>query len=346
MKQIIVLFASICLVFASSFNSLADTIKIIVKEEKTTCYNKQETSCYWVKFNNNKDWSTLAATIEGFEYEEGYRYKLLVDRTKPKGTTNIDDFSYKLISVVSKEIVASPPHESFEAIKNIKWHLTYFNEQDISNQAMSMTLNADRNRIYLDGGCNNYFGAFTINSRTLNIGMIAGTRKACDQKMELENNYIAAFANQHLRYELTDVYLLIFKNNKHVMTFAKQLENKEYDYLAKYDWKLYKYDTTLMTIRFLNSFISFNKAEHTINGFDGCNSFGGNVEIIKNTIKFNNIISTMRGCIDEVVNDISNNYARMFNTENLTFELIDNRLYINSGEKTLMIFERREKKQP
>lgn len=341
-------FTSILLAIGLTVNSgiqaFAEHIKVIVKEQKTACFSDQEQECLWVKLNNYKDWSTLYAPIEGFDYEEGYRYELLVDRTKAKGTNDINRHTYKLVKVVSRELVATPAHRSFDSIQNVKWYLTYFSEQDVSDQGLYMTLDGPASRILLFGGCNNYFGAFTVNYKTLNVGPVAGTMMACTNKMDLESRFRNAFSDNHLTYELSGNYLLFYRNGRHVMSFSRQPASREFDYLSSYDWALYKYDTTLMTISSLYSYITFDKNTSQIYGYDGCNHFSGHMEMFKNTMKFSGVTSTMKGCVDLIVNDIANHYARLLNTQNLTYTLENDRLMFYSGEKHLMTFQRKTKK--
>jgi heat shock protein HslJ len=327
-------------VLLSNYNVHAEHIKMIVREEQTTCYTTQETTCYWVKLKNYKDWSSLAAPIENFDYEEGYRYELIVDRQKPENnSTNIDDFKYTLVKIASKELVASPPSIYFDSIKNSKLYITYFLDQDISDQVLHLYLNTDNNKITINGPCNTLMGTYTANGSMLNIGPIASTRKACPNQSELENQLASSFNNSHLKYKKAEDYILVYKNDKHIMTLSKNYSNQEFKYLASKNWKLYKYDTTLMTHKLVKSYLKFDDKNQTISGFDGCNTFNGKVEVLKNKIEFNQIVSTMKGCVDAVVNDISNNYARIFNTKNLTYEIKDDRLYIKSGENILMIFD-------
>lgn len=66
--------------------------------------------------------------------------------------------------------------------------------------------------------------------------------------------------------------------------------------------------------------------------------------MFKNTMKFSGVTSTMKGCVDLVVNDIANHYARLLNTQNLTYTLENDRLMFYSGEKHLMTFQRKTKK--
>ena len=64
--------------------------------------------CYWIKVNNNPVWQISHSQIEGFNYEYGYEYELLVKAQEilnpPQDASSC---KYVLISVVSKKLKES-----------------------------------------------------------------------------------------------------------------------------------------------------------------------------------------------------------------------------------------------
>lgn len=323
-----------------SLQVAAEDVKITIKAENTSC---QDNSCLWVKFKNSKDWMPLTAAIEGFAYEEGYQYNLIVDRNKPKNEKDINKHTYKLVKIISKTMVVLPPHQSYTQIIDKKWYLSYFHEQDISNQGMYMQLDAQNNRIALFGGCNNYYGRYTTNHKTMDFGPMAGTKKACPSGGEVEQHFSNAFSNKHLNFVLSDGYLLLYNNGRHVMSFSETPVLKELEYLSQYDWKLYKIYDTLMTNKRIRTFISFDQHNNNIYGFDGCNHISGKTEIFKNTIRFTNTMTTMKACMDKDVLDISRLYGQLLNDEMLTYALTDDKLIFYSGGKPFLTFIQKAK---
>ncbi len=64
--------------------------------------------CYWIKVNNNPVWQISHSQIEGFNYECGYEYELIVKAQEilnpPQDASSC---KYVLISVVSKKLKES-----------------------------------------------------------------------------------------------------------------------------------------------------------------------------------------------------------------------------------------------
>lgn len=330
---------ALALSLLSSTMTQAAHIKLAVKENKVACYGNED-GCLLIKTEKALDWNSLAENISGFEYEAGYKYLIVVDKTLKKGSKN--EYDYKFVKLLQKTAVALPPDESFATIQNKKWHLNYFMEQDASSEGISIEIFNDK--IAIKGVCNNYFTRFTPNATTLSTGIVSGTMKACINDKNIEDKFAKSFENKHLTYTINDNHLLFYNRGKHVMTFTDQLENKEIDQLSKYEWHLYKYDTTLFTDRKIIANINFDAKTNKINGNDGCNGFFGTYEVLKNTITFKGIATTMRACLDQDRNNLSAQFNRLFNTQNLTFTFNDNRLYLNSGDKTIFIFEGKPKK--
>jgi len=67
------------------------------------CHGVIPQRCMLIKKENESDWSFFYDNIEGFEYEEGYRYTLLVNVTRienpPQDASSLD---YKLIKIIKK----------------------------------------------------------------------------------------------------------------------------------------------------------------------------------------------------------------------------------------------------
>lgn len=59
---------------------------------------------FWVKVNDNKEWELFYGGIDGFTYEEGYEYKVLVSLTPVENPgPDMSSIKYTLIKLLSKE---------------------------------------------------------------------------------------------------------------------------------------------------------------------------------------------------------------------------------------------------
>ncbi|WP_308131412.1 DUF4377 domain-containing protein [uncultured Flavobacterium sp.] len=77
--QFAILFLSI-----SALSFAQKTITMKIKENTVPCEGVAPMDCMQVKEGKAKEWSNFYSTIEGFDYQPGYEYKLKVIKTKKK----------------------------------------------------------------------------------------------------------------------------------------------------------------------------------------------------------------------------------------------------------------------
>src|SRR5690606_38707558 len=114
-------------------------------------------------------------------------------------------------------------------------------------------------------------------------------------------------------------------------------------YLSKYTWKLATINRKEVT-SISRPTIQFNAEDGTVSGFSGCNDFGGKVLFTTSGISFDNIISTMRGCLDKEQVEMEAAMHRMFNDKDLTMDVADQALNIYKNNELIMMFVRDLKK--
>lgn len=107
------LFTSLLLLTASCLDDgqpkdKVQTITLYVSEKMSTdapLFSDKLVPCLLVKEKENADWTKLfPGEIEGFTYEEGYAYKLSVQKTtlaNPPADGSL--YKYKLLKILSKE---------------------------------------------------------------------------------------------------------------------------------------------------------------------------------------------------------------------------------------------------
>lgn len=85
---------------------LEDIVTYYVASEKADCQTMIKTKCLQIKENEADDWEFFSSTIEGFNYEQGYEYKIEV-RKEPIENPPADASSirYILVKEISKEKV-------------------------------------------------------------------------------------------------------------------------------------------------------------------------------------------------------------------------------------------------
>ena len=127
--------------------------------EQVDCVGVAPQKCLLIKENADDEYTFFYDTIEGFEWEEGFEYELLVEVSKVDNpAADSSSIRYKLVEVVSKQAVAVPPILS---ILDGKWS---FGSMTVDGNDVRLP---DGNQAYLiiDGesvsgvsGCNNFSG--------------------------------------------------------------------------------------------------------------------------------------------------------------------------------------------
>ena len=105
------------LLFLLIIISLSCTRKIYVAPETAECIVGKNGVCYLIKGNLEENWFMIAEDILGFDFENGYLYRLKVKKVKV-----VDDFgktknAYQLIETLSKELY-KPKNKSAETSNN------------------------------------------------------------------------------------------------------------------------------------------------------------------------------------------------------------------------------------
>jgi heat shock protein HslJ len=80
------------------------------------------------------------------------------------------------------------------------------------------------------------------------------------------------------------------------------------------------------------------EADGQVGGSGGCNSYGGQYEVQDNTISFSQIMSTLRACADESVNQQEQQYFQALQTAG-RFEVAGDQLTIwYNGDQGMLSF--------
>ena len=138
--------------------------------------------CIQIREKASAPWRVYPDTIEGFNYQEGYEYKISV---KPVPTLNtlsgIYDEKYKLVKILSKKKTAYKPTDK---LANKKWIMR---SMDDTKRTISVP---DTSGIFVEfdlktgtangkGVCNTFHTAFACKDTTITFTNFATTKMMC-----------------------------------------------------------------------------------------------------------------------------------------------------------------------
>lgn len=91
----------------SNYSNAGEVIKMRVQGHRVECQPNGDVVkwCYSVQKGVSigmETWETLQQSIEGFTFEEGYTYDLIVRIDVQQGKTGPEKFKYTLVEIISK----------------------------------------------------------------------------------------------------------------------------------------------------------------------------------------------------------------------------------------------------
>ena len=159
------------------------------------CVGVAPQRCMQVKESPEDEYTLFFGQIEGFEYQEGNEYVLLVREEKLENPpADAPDRKWVLVSLVSQAPVAAVPGvEPTAQTYTLDWYLDDSGEKTPILTGTQVTLQVDQNQISGSAGCNSYTAQFELDGDQISIGPAITTMMACPEPvMQQESAYLAA----------------------------------------------------------------------------------------------------------------------------------------------------------
>jgi heat shock protein HslJ len=228
-----------------------------------------------------------------------------------------------------------------------RWDLTEINGKRVYSSRAFLEFEASQTRFSGNAGCNRMFGEVSVSGRNMDFGSVGTTRMFCGESgvMKLEADFTRALGRV-TRFEKTGNNLSLYARNRLVLRFkgtvksdpddnaAIKLENRKWVLESIKNRNLPKLETL--------PFINFDKAKSSAGGNTGCNVFGGNYSVTRETIAITNIISTMRACIEDERMNVEREFKNGLQNAD-RFEIAGRKLNLYRGRTLLLTFRAENK---
>lgn len=213
---------TLVLMFGFSLASKAEVIKMVIKEELASFTGVAPMTCMQVKYKTSKNWELFYNQISGFKYKAGYRYVILVDRTKRKNVpADASIYEYKLKRIVQKTKVKVKANTAWDYVLKRKWKLIQMNGVTQTTSPVYITFDGEKKHVTGKSGCNNFFGSYDKSEETLVFKQMAGTRMACSEELnKLEHQFLSLLGDKAFKFDVADQTLNLYQNNKLVLMFG------------------------------------------------------------------------------------------------------------------------------
>lgn len=186
------------------------------------------------------------------------------------------------------------------SLGGVRWELTQLNGKQIRGPRVYIEFNEAEKRFGGNAGCNRMFGSYELNGTRFKTSGAGTTRMACMKPglMETESAFLKALGDA-TRLRKRGANLRLYTGNRLVARFraGKVSETPQSGGdLTSMKWMLRSIDGKPIRLNKHAPFLNFDAEKKSAGGNSGCNLFGGNYEVEGSSIKFSQMISTMRAC--------------------------------------------------
>jgi heat shock protein HslJ len=196
-----------------------------INSAKLPCQGVGPMSCLQVQDGEKIEegrWQNFFSNIEGFEYEPGniYRIVVAVEQLPPPIPADASSLRYRLVKVISKTADKTLAITDIWLVEKVG---EYEKPKGMGDKSLTFEFNASERRMFGFSGCNTLRGPITKLTETeLEFGNLASTMMACGQaNMELERAVSNAFS-QTKKYKRDGMLLtLIGAGNEVLMVLRK-----------------------------------------------------------------------------------------------------------------------------
>lgn len=322
------------LLFLGSITQAQSIKKITINDQTVPCIGVVPMECMQIQYENETDWTLFYNSIEGFSYEPGYYYELLIQEHKlPLNQVPADASSlhYRLEKVLSKI-------KTSNAIDNTKWVLTEVQGEIVTDNAPYIIYDKQNKVLVGNSGCNTIripLLQATESIWTTGFGM--ATFMTCDEaRMHLEHRFLETIQNQQFEVKVKQNQLHLYVNGKSVLTFKKlDQDNSALHFISKNNWKLIQMNGD--NSKKYNQNICIDFTSHKIYGNAGCNGFGGSFiyNPSKGTLAFGPLAQTELTC--ESI-QIEQEFLDILQNSPLHFDVAEQTLNFYHNDKLVLMF--------
>lgn len=196
--------------------------KLFVADRKVSCYGIAAGKCLQIKEKPQESWEPFYSNIEGFEYEEGYEYKILVNKVPViNAPADAPSMRYKLAKIISRKKTSfiSPM-----ALGGTKWILRAFVADTqtfrFPDTLTYMTLNLKEGKVEGRAICNNFFGSVKAFNGKIQFNSIGSTKMFCQG--QVFEDEIFKTLREAISYIITDEAFIIRTNGTNQLIFHNQ----------------------------------------------------------------------------------------------------------------------------
>ena len=269
------------------------------------CETTEIYKCLLVADSPDGEYRPFYGKINGFDYEEGYQYTLLVEEmAMDEPPSDAPAGVWDLLAVTRKEpaaAVSAAPEQT--ALEGTLWMLTSLADADGQMQAAlagsEVSATFQDGRVVGNAGCNNYTANYTLDGNMLVIGPTATTMMACIS-VELsaqEAAYLNALA-EVAEYQVSGETLTLLDGaGAPALVYAATMPAT----LTGTTWEVMSYNNgkeAVISVAADTTLTMTFDEDGQVSGSAGCNNFTGGYTVDGHKITIGPLASTMMMCAE------------------------------------------------
>ena len=275
---------------------------IYVGPELVDCTGVAPQKCMLVKEDPDGEYTLFYDQIEGFNYEEGYEYELVV-REEQVENPPADASSIKWILV--EEVSKTPVESSGELeLEGTDWMMVSYLNQDgeltPSLPGTSATALFQNGELNGNAGCNGYFGSYEVDGSNLSVGPLASTEMFCGSPpgvMDQELGYLSALGRA-ANYAIENEQLVIANEAGEIVLVYMVAEPKS---LTGNLWQVISYNNgkeAVVSVILGTELSALFDEQGQLSGSAGCNNYTAAYEVEGENITIGPAATTRMMCSD------------------------------------------------
>jgi heat shock protein HslJ len=213
---LLVLVAAMALSACAPFGGAAQKT-IYVGPYLVDCTGVAPQKCMLVREDPKDDWTYFYDQIQGFDYEPGHVYELVVQEEEIENPpADASSLQWTLVEVVSKE----------RSLEGTTWALVSY--RDNAGEMVEVLPDSEVTAVFQDGhlggsaGCNSYFGRYTRDGSKIAITVGGSTMMFCapPELMDQEQDYLSALSQAGFWVVQGDELRLAGTDGKPLLNYA------------------------------------------------------------------------------------------------------------------------------
>lgn len=222
----------------------------------------------------------------------------------------------------------------------VRWELAEINGKTVAGSRAFIEFNESEKRFTGNASCNRMFGSYELSGSEFKTSGTGTTRMACMKPglMETERDFLKALADA-TRLKKRGSILSLYAGDRMIakLRMAQHSETKPAVDLTSMKWMLSSIGGTKVNLSKDAPFLNFDAEKKSAGGNSGCNVFGGSYGSTGTSIKFGQMISTMRACEFEDRMTIERGFLDGLQNAD-RYEIKDGKLFIYQSDSLLLEF--------